>query len=668
MVLRRIAISVTTLIVALVLLVFFFPWDWLRGPINRYVSEKTGRTFEITERLEVHPGRTAGIVLHGVRFSNPTWARDPQLVEADRVELDIRLWPLLRGQIDLPRVHLYRPRIAMQMEPDGRRTWALGSDSGDAANVPRIGVVRVDAGELKYLASAQGADVVLRFDFDPQGGTLPLTYSAEGKVRNAAFKARGRAGDVLQLHEEGAPPFPLEIDASAGRTSLKAAGSVARIAEFDGVDAAVEMRGATLGDLYGLLGVSLPQTSPYALKAQLTKQGEHWQVGALQGRLGQSDLSGDLSYDSTPAIPMLKGKLQSRVLDMDDLGPLIGLAPSTRAIPVSTAAPQAPAGAKPEAAQAKPTPAATAANASRKVLPTAPLDVQRLKSMNADVVYTAASVRHLKEVPLEKGSVHVKLNDAVLLLDPFSVTVAGGVIDGSIRIDGNPQVPQVRTALNVRAMQLNKLFPTVERLDTSLGRLSGRIALDGAGNSVASWLGNSSGELQVAMGQGRLSNMLLEILGLDGGEIVKFFLQGDRNVQLRCAAVDFEVTKGDARARTLLLDTSDTVVLGEGGVNLATEAVSVVLKPQPKDASILSLRSPLRIGGTLGNPTAGPDKAALAGRAGLALALGAINPLLALAATIETGPGEDTDCAAVLSQASKGQRIARVPEARAKKP
>jgi hypothetical protein len=51
--------------------------------------------------------------------------------------------------------------------------------------------------------------------------------------------------------------------------------------------------------------------------------------------------------------------------------------------------------------------------------------------------------------------------------------------------------------------------------------------------------------------------------------------------------------------------------------------------------------------------TAGPEKTALAGRAGLALLLGAINPLLALAATIETGPGQDADCTDVLKRAAQ---------------
>lgn len=72
-----------------------------------------------------------------------------------------------------------------------------------------------------------------------------------------------------------------------------------------------------------------------------------------------------------------------------------------------------------------------------------------------------------------------------------------------------------------------------------------------------------------------------------------------------------------------------------------------------KDPSIFSVRSPIRIGGTLAAPQAGPDKSALAGRAGLAIALGVINPLLALAATAETGPGVDANCSQALETARK---------------
>ncbi len=654
---RNIGIGVATFVALLVVLVLFFPWDLLRGPINRYVSEKTGRTFEITERLEVHPGRTTGIILHGVRFANPDWARDPQLIEADRIELDVSFMPLLRGKLVLPRLHLFNPRVAMQLEPDGRRSWAFGKDTGDKSTVPDIGVIRVDAGELKYLASEQGADIKLNFDYDQSAtGNMPLKYAATGTWKKQAFKADGRAGDVMQLNEAGAPPFPVIVNAQAGKTSLKADGTVARIADFDGVDATVEMRGASLGDLYGLIGVALPQTSPYALKGRLQKQADLWAVNGMQGKLGSSDLSGDLSFDSGPDVPVMKGKLQSKILDMDDLGPLIGLAPRTTKIPESADAPVVASAAKPEVKQqpVKQTAAVTAGGAPRKVLPTAPLDAQRLRAMNADISYSAATIRHLQEVPLEKGTVRVLLQDSVLNLDPLDLTVAGGTVKGKIRIDGKAMPADVHAALDVRSMRLNKLFPTVEKMDSSLGAVSGGIDLRGRGNSVAQWLGSSSGNIQAVTGRGQLSNLLLEILGLDGGEIIKFFVEGDRNVRLRCAVADFDVKQGQAGVRTFVVDTTDTVVNGEGSINLTDETLALVLRPKPKDASILSLRSPLKISGSFSTPSAFPDKAALAGRAGLAIALGVINPLLALAATIETGPGEDTDCAGLLTQTATG--------------
>ena len=112
-------------------------------------------------------------------------------------------------------------------------------------------------------------------------------------------------------------------------------------------------------------------------------------------------------------------------------------------------------------------------------------------------------------------------------------------------------------------------------------------------------------------------------------------------------------------SRAIVLDTSDTVINGSGQVSFADETLDLVLNPAPKDFSILSFRSPLKIGGTFAAPTAFPDKTALVGRAGIALALAAINPLLALAATVETGPGEDADCAGVFANAQKGKASAR---------
>ena len=281
--------------------------------------------------------------------------------------------------------------------------------------------------------------------------------------------------------------------------------------------------------------------------------------------------------------------------------------------------------------------------------------------MNADVIYSALDIRHVKQLPLDKGSVHVKLNNGVLQLDPLSLGVAGGTFAGRITIDINQTPAAFNTRFDVRAVQLNQLFPTIQTTKSSYGKISGRVDLKGRGNSMAQMLASSSGDVGLLMSKGEISNVLMELMGLDGGELIKFFLRGDKNVQLRCAAAAFDVKQGLMTSKVILLDTADTVIDGSGQINLANETLDILLKPQPKDKSILSLRSPLKITGTFGAPSAFPDKGALAGRAGLAIALGVINPLLGLLATIETGPGQDADCSASLAIASNSSNKTKAP-------
>ncbi|KQM80286.1 membrane assembly protein AsmA [Xylophilus sp. Leaf220] len=645
--LQRVLFILLAIVVALVLLVVLFPWDWLRGPVNRYVSEKTGRKFEITRHLDVKLGRTTRIVMDGIEFANPAWAREPYLVKAERAEVGIRLWPLLKKQVVLPFVVLKQPAVNLQVQPDGQRSWAFGDDTGSSGTAPNVGHLELDNGTLTYLAADKGADIAVRFQYDGDTRTtgadvLPLRYDATGQWRKQPFSAKGRTGNVLQLSAEQIAPFPVEIDARAGATRLVVKGSIGNLEKLEGIDAEARMQGQNLSDLYEYIGVVLPSTPPYALKARVKTQHDVWAVEQLQGKIGNSDLAGDLKFDKTAAVPSLTGDVRSQTLDFDDLGPLIGMAPSSADGGNTSAAGDTPAVTKTRAR--KPVPK------GGKVLPATPLDFSRLKAMNADVRYEAKRIQHIKELPLDSAQAHVVLKDGALALDPLRLGVAGGTLAGAVRVDSGKSPAAVTAKLEARAMKLQRLFPAIEKTKGSFGNVTARVDLAMQGNTVAAMLGHASGDVGVLLGRGEFSNILLEFIGLDGGEVLKFFLGGDRNVRLRCGAAAFDVKDGLMTSKAIVVDTTDTVVDGEGTINLGTEALHIVLKPQPKDKSILSLRSPLIIQGTLGDPSAFPDKGALAGRAALAVVLGAINPFLALAATIETGPGEDADCKQVLAQ------------------
>ncbi len=638
---QKLLAFVVLLLAALVLVLAFFPWDVLREPVNRYVSEKTGRKFEITRRLDVNLGwRQATVKFDGIEFANPSWARDPYLVKADRAEFDIRIWPLLASKVNIPRLALFSPTVGLQMEQDGRRTWALGKDTSDSGTVPSIGLIQVDSGAVDFLAKHLGVDLHADLSYDTSRGEMPLSYRIKGRYKGQPLTANGRTGNVLQINATGAPPFPLEINAAAGQTQLKASGTVAELSGLDGIDAKFELKGQTLGALFPLLGIALPQTSPYALSGDLSKRGTLWGVAGLKGKLGLSDISGDMRFDQAGKLPHLSGELRSRVMDMDDLGPLIGLPPTARtANTVEGVAPP------PTVTQVK--------RPGGKVLPTAPLDFERLRAMNADVKYTADRIQNVRDIPLDRGSVQVKLDNGVLTLDPLDLGVAGGKLGGAIRIDASKNPADIRASLDVRAMQLARLFPKLETTGNSVGRLDGRVNLSGSGSTVANWLGGVSGDVAVISGRGQFGNLLPVFATLVGGDIIKFLLRGDRNVELRCAALAFDVNKGLMTGRMLVLDTTNAVFTATGQANLATEGLDFVIRPEPKSKSILSIRTPLVVSGTFGAPKGGLQVTPLAERGLAALALGAINPLLALAATIETGPGEDADCKGVLGDANR---------------
>lgn len=648
----KVLAGIAIFIALFALLIAFFPWDTLRGPLNRYVTEKTGRHFEITRKLDVKVGRTTRILADGIEFANPEWAEDPQLLAAESAEIDIELLPLLKRQIEMPLVKLHKPKLGLQLEDDGRRSWALGRDTGDPHNIPQIGALVVDEGSVHFIAPKHGADIHTDFaiDGDGQAKNLPLNFRSRGTWQKERFTAQGRTGNVLYLSAPLKRPFPIEVQLAAGETTLRASGEIASLATLEGADATINLQGHDLGDLYKLVGIVLPATPRYSLKAVLSKSGEVWHARQINGKLGNSDLAGELSFDRGRNVPLLTGNVASQSLDFDDLAPLVGLPEQPRsaaAVPQVTGPRRAPVNAAPR-------------DPKRKVLPTAMLDAPRLKAMEADVNYQAARITHVKQLPLERMRVHVVMKEGRLQLDPLDVGIAGGSMKGSLRIDGNSKPAIAEVHLDARALELGKLFPGVKLTRASFGKIHGDIDLKGRGNTVAQMLGTSDGKLAMLMGRGEVSNLLLELAGIDGGEIIKFMMRGDQNVMLRCAGAAFDVQHGLMTSRALVMDTDDTVIYGNGVINLADEAMNITLHPYPKDMSLLSFRSPLKMEGTFAAPRLGPEKSALAGRAGVVLALAAVNPLLGLAATVETGPGKDADCGPALREAVSPYQAARI--------
>lgn len=239
----------------------------------------------------------------------------------------------------------------------------------------------------------------------------------------------------------------------------------------------------------------------------------------------------------------------------------------------------------------------------------------------------------------------------MVTLSPLKFGVAGGNLIGDIKLDGRNNVIKAQAKISARHLKLKQLFPTFQPMQASFGEVNGDTSLSGTGNSIASLLATSNGEIKSLINEGTISKLLLEQIGLNIGNIVISKLFGDKQVQLNCMATDLSVTNGLVQTRTFIVDTSDAVMYVTGTVDLAKEQLNLTIKPETKGLRIVSLRAPLYVTGEFANPKVGVDTGVLALKAGSAVALAVVAPVTALLPLINVGTAEENKCASLLKEA-----------------
>jgi len=163
-------------------------------------------------------------------------------------------------------------------------------------------------------------------------------------------------------------------------------------------------------------------------------------------------------------------------------------------------------------------------------------------------------------------------------------------------------------------------------------------------------MATASGNTFVVMAGGEVSGLLIELAGLDVAETLGVLVRGDNPVPIRCAVVDLHGQDGQMGVQTLVLDTTDTVIFGEGKIDFRDEQLDLILTPVPKDFSPLSLRSFIRVGGSFKKVSVFPDpiktgtKSLLAKIANVFMVLvsGVVQPR-------DLWFGKDIDCATLIT-------------------
>jgi AsmA family protein len=588
------------------------------------ITAATGREAHIGD-IELRIGRCFGFTVRDVRVVNPEWAKTPELANGRLLSGCASYLPLFVGRADLKEVRVEGARLGLEREGD-LKTWDIDKEDDD-------GPSRVAARHVSIVDSTiyfRDRDQKTEMDIAASGGVGAgdeVVLRAKGRFRDAPMTIVASTAGRAPSAEE---PAMISAAATLGRTTAVAVGRFNELG-IEGMAVQLALAGENLSEI-NRLGINLPDTPPYKLRGRLMHADNTWDFSPFEGRIGDSDLSGTFAYILREPRPLLRADIRAHLLDFDDLGPLVGAPPKTGA--GETSSPEQKAKAQQVAAR-------------DRVLPNKPLGVDKWPRMDADVRFRADRVQRPNALPINGLSTHLVIDNSRMRLDPLNFEVASGKVKANIMLEGKTSPPHGSADIRIDNLELAEMFPKLNQERAAAGKLYGTIKFNATGDSIAKLAATSNGELTLMVNGGHMSALLLELAGLDGGEaLMILFSRGDKPVPLRCAIADFNIKSGQAETELAAIDTVDTLFIVDGKVDLDNEALDLKVTPQPKDRSILVVRTPLLVGGHFNDPNVKPQAGPLAARGGAAVALGLINPLLAVIPLIETGPGKDSDCAA----------------------
>jgi AsmA family protein len=658
------SIVLGSLIVILLLALALFDWNTLKHPLERIASAKTGRTVNIAGRLDVHIWSwTPTVVVNGLTLGNPPWESARPMATIERLEIHLKLLPLLKGDVILPRLALYSPDVYLHQDKAGRANWTFenkaptNAPASKPSKLPAVRDLLIQDGKLTLIDEMRRLKVngtIQAHEQKSKSDPTPFRIQGTGSINEQPFDMRIAGGPLMNLDPEH--PYPFDLRIVAGNLKVDSKGRALKPFNLGQLDFDVDFSGKDLADGFYLTQLALPNTAPFKLHAHVVRNDMKVAVSDIAGTVGDSDLHGKLDIDASRKRPYMSGDLASKQLRMKDLAASLGGQHSgAESLEAKTQTQKT--------GEEVPPKKAPPPNPNARLFPDAHLQVDRVRAMDADVRFRATSI-DAGSLPLKEVAFRVKLDEGVLSLDPFAFEMPQGRLSGQVRIDARKNVPAVHIDLRIKDIQLEQLKGKNPGASAPLvGVMQARAVIDGSGDSVHQVMSDADGRFTLVLPDGQITSAFAELTGIDIAKGLGLLMtKGDEKAVIRCGVAQFKIDDGLMNAENITFDTQDVLIKGSGNIKLASEELHLEIKGEPKKVRLTRLRTPIEVRGHLADPSFGVNVPSALKQGAVAAALGTLlTPVAAIIAFVDPGLAKDQNCAAMIAEAqSKGPNAAQL--------
>ncbi|MDX2233222.1 MAG: AsmA family protein [Hyphomonadaceae bacterium] len=614
---RRVLLVMGAIILAVVAaaaaVIAFFPKDLVIAELKKQVAAATGRTLTIAGDTDVTVWPALGLSAGDVTLSNPEGFSGAPFLTARQIVFAVSVAPLLRGDVEVKRLFLDTPSLALVARKDAAPNWTFPTQEpapgkpAPTLKALRLDDMRITDGDLSFVGEDGGAPLIIS-DIDATVALTSLDEPArlDGALayRDEAVKIEVTVGRPRALLEQGETPLALQIDAAPVVATLDGAVNIATGA----VTGRLNAKGASLRRVLAWTGSPLPdgpnfaafgvEASMTALMPDIAFTGGAYTLDAIAAR-------GDVTI-TAPEGGRLSARGAVRIPTLD-VNPYLPPPP-----PSAAAAPGAAAGVNTAAAW-----------------DATPLDLSGLKAIDADLDIGVGDLRFQK-MQFTDSQLRLRLTNGVADAVLSKVSMYGGAGAARLQVDATGAAPAIRSEIDVRDVQALGLLTAAIGFDKIEGRGRLKAALTGRGRSQADIMRSLGGTIAFSFNDGawrgvNLAQVARTVQAALSGQSVGASSKTD----FAEFAADFTVANGAAATSNLRLLNPFVRLDGTGVIDIGAQATDIRLAPravrslegQGGDAALAGIGVPFRARGPWSKIAFAPDLEGLA-RAQVSRALG----------------------------------------------
>jgi uncharacterized protein involved in outer membrane biogenesis len=263
--------------------------------IETLVTKSIGRPFAIDGPLRLKVFPVIEVSAERVRLGNFQGGSQPQMLEIGKAGVQIPLWSLISGPIDVRMFELNDATLLLELGPDGKGNWIMGApeandqaeeddatdaiaESGGGVDVPLV--IRnalLHRVRLIY-REAKKSDRVLQIDnlSIAPGQEELLALNGQGKFDAYPLALKGELGPLQSLMSSR--DIRMDVQMSLGKLALDAKGVLGRLDPLDGADLTLKVEQPDLGAALKALDLPAVAKGPLRIDAHLKDAGDLTQL------------------------------------------------------------------------------------------------------------------------------------------------------------------------------------------------------------------------------------------------------------------------------------------------------------------------------------------------------------------------------------------------------